>query len=861
MIRQDDAIPLTTEIPADANFCRGYQCPPDVFDEMCVDLDQIRSHWQPLIQSLQVLGRKGLEHCWQEARRLLRDNGVTYNAHGDPQGQDRPWQLDPIPLVISSEEWAKIELGLVQRAELMKLLLTDLYGPRRVLRKGLLPPELVTSHPNFLRACSSVKIDSEYHLPLYGADLLRAPDGNIWVIADRSQAPPGAGYALENRLVLSRVLPTIFRQAQTHRLGTFFRTLRDTLTNMGGRTDARVVLLTSGPHTETYFEHAYLANYLGYTLVESADLTVREGKVYLKTLDGLQRVDVILRRINDSFCDPLELRPDSMLGIAGLVQSARMGNVAIANPLGSGILENVGLTAFMDKLARYFLAEDLQLKFPATWWCGQTQSRDYVLTNLDKLLIKQIFHNPNSVSIRGRLLSNKQRELLRDRIRAQPYWFVGTEEVPRSTTPVFANGQLEPRQMILRTFLVSSEHNYLVMPGGLTRVSSSVDSPVVSNQSGGLSKDTWVLASEPDEEVAVIHLGQTPLSAEGQGELPSRVAENLFWVGRYAERAEGTIRLLRTVLFHLAVPYNLPSQHSRTCLNSLLRAVTYLTETYPGFVGKGAEQNLEAPEKELLSVFLDKERKGSLSATLQSLLNSVRSTRDRVPPDIWRVINDIDEQLQTLQKESTVQIGDALAELDRLITALAALSGLSLESMTHGQGWRFLMLGRRLERAHHTVNLLRATLTTASPDDAILLEYLLTITDTILTYRRRYRTHLQVNAALELILQSEINPRAVGYQLVRLDEYISALPRDNKPLYRTPEHRLILEALTQIRLADVDLLATTSDDDFRQALEQLLVRLGKLLPNLSVAISSSYFSHIERQPRQLVELNSIELEV
>jgi uncharacterized alpha-E superfamily protein len=358
--------------------------------------------------------------------------------------------------------------------------------------------------------------------------------------------------------------------------------------------------------------------------------------------------------------------------------------------------------------------------------------------------------------------------------------------------------------------------------------------------------------------MVVINLSQTPLAAEGQGELPSRVAENLFWVGRYAERAEGTIRLLRTVLFHLAVPYNLPSQHSRTCLNSLLRAVTYLTETYPGFVGKEAEKNLEAPEKELFSVFLDKERRGSLSATLQSLLNSVRSARDRVPPDIWRVINDIDEQLQILQKEHTLQIGDALAELDQLITALAALSGLSLESMTHGQGWRFLMLGRRLERAYHTVNLLRATLTTASPDDAVLLEYLLTITDTILTYRRRYRTHLQVNAALELILQSETNPRAIGYQLVYLDEYIGALPRDNKPPYRTPEHRLILEALTQVRLADVDVLAKTSEDDFRQALDQLLVRLGKLLPNLSNAISSSYFSHVERQPRQLVELNSIE---
>lgn len=832
---------------------------------MCVNINQIRPHWQYLLQSLRTLGRTGLEHCWQEARRLLRDNGVTYNAHGDPQGHDRPWQLDPIPLIISSQEWGAIELGLVQRAELMRLLLTDLYGPRRTLRRGLLPPELVTAHPNFLRPCCGISVDDHYRLPLYGADLVRAPDGNIWVIADRTQAPPGSGYALENRLVLSRVLPSIFRHSQVHRLGLFFRTLRDTLANMAGRSDPRVVLLTPGPHHETYFEHAYLANYLGYTLVQGADLTTREGKVYLKTLDGLQHVDVILRRVDDTLCDPLELRPDSLSGVAGLVQAARMGNVAIVNPLGSGVIENPGLTAFIDKLARYFLAEDLKLQFPTTWWCGQPQGCEYVLKNLDKLIVKGIFLRSNSASIsaRGRLLSNKQREQLRDRIRAQPYWFVGTEEIPRSTTPVFENGQLEPRQMILRTFLVSGTHTYVVMPGGLTRVSSSADSPVVSNQSGGLSKDTWVLASEPEREsTPVVNLTLAPLIAEGKGELPSRVAENLFWLGRYAERAEGTIRLLRTVLFHLTVPYNLPGQHSRTCLNNLLRAVTYLTETYPGFVGEGAAAKLNAPEKELLSVFLDKDRVGSLASTLQSLIYAARSTRDRVPPDIWRVITDIDDKLQTRhQLEIPLQLSEAIAELDHLITALAALAGLSLESMTHGQGWRFLLIGRRLERAYHTASLLRATLSTMSADDAMLLEYLLTITDSLLTYRRRYRTHLQLNAALELILQSETNPRAIGYQLAQLERYIDALPRDNKPPYRTPEHRLVLEALTQMRLADPNQLAKVADGSFRPELDQLLVRLGRLLPQLSDAISNSYFSHADLQPRQLVQLNGTEIEV
>jgi uncharacterized alpha-E superfamily protein len=342
---------------------------------------------------------------------------------------------------------------------------------------------------------------------------------------------------------------------------------------------------------------------------------------------------------------------------------------------------------------------------------------------------------------------------------------------------------------------------------------------------------------------------------EGQRELPSRVAENLFWLGRYAERAEGAVRLLRVVLYYLAEPYNFPNPQDRSCLHSLLRAVTYLTETYPGFVGDGAEAHLMSPENELLSVFLDKNRVGSLSFTLQSLLNAARATRDRLAPDMWRVIKDIDDELAALQRQTSIELSEALIKLDNLITTLAAFSGLSIESMTHGQGWRFLIMGRRLERAQHTVNLLRATLSVASPDDAALLEYLLTITDSVLTYRRRYRSQLQLNAALELILQDESNPRAIGYQLEQLQRYINNLPHSSNHSYRTPENRLILESLTLVRLADIEILSQLSEDDFRKDLDQLLVRLGRLLLTLSDTISNSYFSHAER-PRQLVQLGN-----
>ena len=831
-------------------FCADYQCSNEVYDEMCVNGNQIRPHWEYLIRSLKALGQSEMERRWQKALRLLRDNGVTYNVYGDPQGRDRPWQLDPIPLLISSEEWQLIERGLIQRAELMNLLLADLYGSRETLRKGLLPIELIATHPGFLRPSHGINMLSRHRLPLYAVDLVRSSNG-FWALADRTQAPSGAGYALENRLVMSRILPSLFRDSHVHRLASFFRTLRTTLASMSGREDHRIVLLTPGPHHETYFEDAYLAKYLGYTSVQGADLTVRDGNVRIKTLDGLQPVDVILRRVDDSFCDPLELRPDSFLGVAGLMQAARMGKVAIANPLGSKVLENPGLLAFMPALAKHFLGEDLLIPSPATWWCGQRQSRDHVLANLDKLVIKRIAYLPGQTSIWGYLLSPSERDQLRQQILAQPHWFVGTEEASRSTTPTFINGRLEPRQLILRSFLVSSEEGYRVMPGGLTRVSSSPEGLVISGQSGGLTKDTWVLASEPTSSLTLITPVKQPLVAfEGQRELPSRVAENLFWLGRYAERAEDTIRLLRTVLLYLSEPDDFPDPQKTVCLHTLFRAVTSLTETYPGFVGEGAEDNLAAPEPELLSIFLDKNRMGSLSSTLQFLVNSASSVRERVSRDLWRVITDIDDKLQALQDENTVQINDILVESDNLITALAAFTGLGIECMTHEQGWHFLMIGRRLERTYHTVQLLRALLSTVSSDETVLLEHLLNITDSLISYRRRYRSQPQTDAVLELILQSESNPRALGYQLESLQRHISKLPRHEAP-YRSVEERLILEALTQLRLAEIDGLIQVSEDNFRTELDQLMARLGRLLSALSDALTNRYFSHAD-QPRQLV---------
>src|SRR3954447_20166315 len=348
-----------------------YDASAGSFDEMALDDGGIRPHWGPFVEHIESIGLAELRQRWEEAKLLIRENGVTYNVYGDPLGMDRPWELDPLPLLISPADAAAIEAGLTQRARLLDLILADLYGPRALLTGGDLPAQLVFGHPSYLRPCHGLKIPGNRYLQLYAADVGRAPDGTFHVLADRSQAPSGAGYVLENRIVLSRMLPEAFRDCRVQRLALYFRAMRETLRSIAphDRDNPRVVLLTPGPYNETYFEHAYLARYLGYMLVEGADLTVRDNRVYLKLLGGLQPVDVILRRVDDDYCDPLDLRGDSFLGVSGLVQAARAGNVAVANALGSGLVESPALPAYLPVLCRALLGEELKLASVPSWWC------------------------------------------------------------------------------------------------------------------------------------------------------------------------------------------------------------------------------------------------------------------------------------------------------------------------------------------------------------------------------------------------------------------------------------------------------------------------------------------------------------
>src|SRR5271154_6619410 len=532
-----------------------YQSDPAFYDEMLTSEGRIRAHWQPLMDSVAANGQQDLTGRWQEGRRLLHDNGVTFNVYGDSDSTNRPWPLDPLPFVIGEKEWAAIEAAMCQRATLLNALLVDFYGPQRLLREGLFPPELIFRHPGFLRPCGGLPVPGDIYLHNYSADLARSPDGQWWVIADRTQTPSGAGYALENRLVSQRVLPDVFRAAHVRRLADFFQAYREALRGLvpHHQDNPRIVLLTPGPYNETYFEHAFLARYLGYTLVEGGDLTVRDNCVFLKTLGGLLPVDLIMRRQDDTFCDPLELREDSMLGVPGLVQAVRASNVTMVNALGSGLLESPATAAFLPGLCKHLLGEELKMPTVATWWCGSAKPRSHVLENLSELVIKQTFGSARRLPIFGAGLSASEREGLLEEIRHAPADFVAQEQVALSSVPVWQEGAgLAPRHMVLRVYLIASEGSYTVMPGGLTRITSSLDSLVASMQHGGGSKDTWVLSSSPVPQTTLLSGASTSLEvSRATFDLPSRVADNLFWLGRYAERVESAVRVARAILTRL----------------------------------------------------------------------------------------------------------------------------------------------------------------------------------------------------------------------------------------------------------------------------------------------------------------------
>ena len=806
---------------------------------------ELRPHERQLLQTLDALGSKRLLKRRKEGQRLLRENGATYNDFVTTDAP-RSREFDPIPLIIDNDQWEKIESGLAQRAELLNLILADIYGSRRLIADGLLPPELIYTHKGFLRPCIDLLPAGDRLLNLYSANLAKGRDGRFWVLEDFAQPPFGSGYALENRIIMTRSFPRLFQDFQVHRLAMYFRALGNRLAQLArnNRSEPRIVVLTPGPESPHYFEHAYLASYMGFPLVQGADLIVRDGCVWLKSVGGLRQVDVILNRLEDELCDPLELRDDSLVGVTGLLEAVRLGNVVTGNAIGCDILKNPALLAFLPVLARHLLGEELLLPSVATWWCGQPREREFVLRNLNQLIIKPIHPMAGiSYSLPGEL-SEAQLNAWRERILADPHLFVGQELSSLATAPAFLTDRIEQRPCVISTYLTAHEQSYVAMPGALTRINENEGRLLVS-KSGGYSKDTWVLTREPDKQVNLWREVQPNQYIEpSMGSLPSRAAENLFWVGRYAERSDATARLLRSILMKYREVSEFRDPDDRRSMEHLLRALTQVTSTYPGFVGEGAGQKLADPRAELMSIASDGDRSGSLRSSLRGFAHSAYFVRDILPVDAWRIVDNIQQNWNPRFSISYIGSGRLHDSIDRLLVQLSAFSGLNSDNMARETDWLFMKIGRSLERALNLIELLRATLVPYfKPSmEAQMFETVLATSNSLITYRRRYRSFMQLPTILELLLTDRNYPRALAYQLNQLQRMIAELPH-NSVSAPSRDETMIHELFAELSNADPKQLSQLSqNDDCYILLENLLLEQKQRLEKLSEALMQLYFS-------------------
>ena len=808
-----------------------------VYDELSVDGITPRPHWARLMESLRATGAEELGKRWNRAERRIRENGITYNIYSDPLGANRPWQIDMVPFLISAKEWRFLEAGILQRARLLSLIVEDLYGLQALVRGGRFPAALLYANPAFLRPMAGVKVPRQSYVHMMAVDLARSPDGQWWVLADRTQAPAGSGYALENRTIVTDVLPDLFRTSNVLRLAPFFKAQRDVLMGLAEAHNPRIVLLTPGPHNETYFEHSYLARYLGFTLVEGADLTVRDRSVFLKTVDGLEKVDVILRRVDDSFCDPLELRSESLLGVPGLVDSIVAGNVKVANALGSGIVETAALMPFLPGLARHLLGEELKLPSVATWWCGQAAEMEWVLSHLDQVVVKPAFPVRGMEPVFGAEISQAEKAKFAEQLRARAHEYVAQEQIALSTAPVWENGHLIPRSVVLRTYVLNTGSGWIAMPGGLTRVAEA-EGPIVSMQRGGHSKDAWVLWDGPVDTFSMLRPRGEPVELRRAARaVPSRVADNVFWLGRYVERAENIARLLRTMIPRVR-------RADDAELGCLLRLHDCLESRYSRLPkGKNRRATSEELERELISVVTNLKRPDSLASVLAEVSRVGGNVRERLSADMNYLISQLRDAIQIGQKAQFLEYPGTLTACLEL---LSAFSGMERENINRGSGWLFMSLGRRLERGIYLARQLRELTTPLREEDWSLLECLLEVADSTISYRTRYFTTLQPLAVLDLLMLDDMNPRSLDFQLHHLVDLYEKLPRhltDDLQAMRDAAAALKEFDLRQVSYPLPGAAAAPESLEWLSQLERFLRHTEQLLPSWSNNLSSRYFSH------------------
>ena len=841
-----------------------------IYDEIVTGTGHLRAHWQGLLARLTPLDSKEMAERVEESTRLLRQNDVTYTIYGDPQNSERLWPLDIMPLLISADEWRAISAGVVQRARLLNALLQDIYGPRRMVAEGVLPAPLLEANAGFLRPCHNVAPQGGTYLHLYAVDLGRGADGQWCVLADRTETPSGAGYALENRSVIGRVLADCMGDARIEPLTPFFNTLRDGLAglapaNQSGRSAPRIVLLTPGPYNETYFEHLYLAGHLGITLVQGDDLTVRDRRVYIKTVSALEPVDIILRRVDDKFCDPLELYRDSALGVAGLLEAVRAGTVTVANALGSGAVQANAFKPFLPALSRALLGETLALPDVGTWWCGGKAEQSHVLANLDQLVVRPAFSASSILRAAVAETSVAEQEKIAARIAASPVDFVGQTRVALSNAPVWENGKLEPRPVSLRVYVAAGPNGFVVMPGGLTRTSRAAGAHIVSMQSGGGSKDTWVLndavsrglsqgqSQSQSSHSNVVVLPEAAIRHASPGALPSRVADSLYWTGRYAERTAAAVRLLRTIVSGLTDPargWDLRDAEPLLNLAAYHRLLPWIDP---------AEYTVAQVVALVQKTLTDPQQSAGIRTLLRRLVSTASSVRDRLPPDCWHALTTLGRSSHfSGYRASAVQV---LLRLNELVTLSTSLAGAIEESMPRNDSWRFLEAGKRLERAIQLVAVLRGTSGVRRGKDEKITyvsehRQLQAIVALIGASVPLGPAGFERKSVLDAILINGNDPRTLIYQLVSLNAHLASLPH----VAMRDGASISVVALATQRLGEVMAMVPQGvavaargaqnlkkhperPDPENNSIRAAFSLLDNVLPDISNLLSRAYFTH------------------
>ncbi len=799
----------------------GYEPLPGIPDEFMGQDGQPRAHWLRYLTALGRIGQEEMEQRFGAADRRIRDMGISYRVYGETN--DRTWPLSRLPLLISGAEWRDISAGIAQRAELLDRVLTDLYGDAALVSDGALPAAAVAGSPEYLRPMQGIKPRDGHWLHVYAADIARGPDGRWWVLGDRAQAPSGTGYALESRLVISRAFANLYRDMNVERLAPFFRELRAGLAAASERTEPRICLLTAGPFSQTYFEQAYLARYLGLLLVEGDDLVESENRIHVRTIAGLKRADVIWRRVDSDWCDPLELNAASQLGVPGMIEALRQGSVAIGNMPGTGVVESQALLSFMPTLARRVLGEELHMPNIATWWCGQANEREKVLDSLDDLAISGAFTETvpgfgNKRLVLGSELSKSERERLTHLIRERGMDYVGQEIVRLSTTPTWEDGKLSPRPFVLRVFAAATPDGWRIMPGGFCRIGNGDDVRAVSMGVGTQSADVWVLADKPVEMSTLLPESENVHVLRLLGNLPSRAADNLFWLGRYLERAEATLRVVRSLCNR--VIDSAPGSESAAAIERLQKLLM-------AWGAVPAEMVDATPLEMALAALKDEDSYGSAISIARASRRAASVIRERLSQDVWQLVGRLQTRVERpLPKSPTEAEIQDVAE--RALHTLAAMSGLISENVNRVAGWNFLDMGRRIERG---INTCRFTRQFADRDaTAESLDVILDIIDSQITYRSRYLVGVARAPVQDMALLDPFNPRSVAFQVARVAEHLASLPvlqEDGIP--EAPQR------LTTRLTADLSVTAAEEID------VQKILAFEQRLTSLADAIAARYF--------------------